>query len=161
MKSRYTAPCAHLPAGKCSKKALLELSATPNYLAHYARVNPDPSVLFFYCWERSSISGRWVKSSTAFRQARAKLFGTNEWEYMRQNPELAAIFDDAMTNNSNLTRLLFPRPTTLDLGKHHGHRRWQWNSALTHSEASHEPARRPCRPDARAGTGAAAWVSKW
>ena len=35
--------------------------------------------------------------------ARAKLVGMNEWEYMRQNPELAGIFDDAMTNNSDLT----------------------------------------------------------
>jgi hypothetical protein len=32
--------------------------------------------------------------------ARAKLFGTSEWEYMRQHPELAEIFDDAMTNVS-------------------------------------------------------------
>jgi hypothetical protein len=34
--------------------------------------------------------------------ARAKLFGSNEWEYMRQHPELAGIFDDAMTNFSDL-----------------------------------------------------------
>jgi hypothetical protein len=29
-----------------------------------------------------------------------KLFGMNEWEYMRQHPDLASIFDDAMTNFS-------------------------------------------------------------
>jgi hypothetical protein len=34
--------------------------------------------------------------------ARAKLVGMNEWEYMRQNPDLANIFDDAMTSNSDL-----------------------------------------------------------
>jgi hypothetical protein len=34
--------------------------------------------------------------------ARAKLLGTSEWEYMRRNPEMARIFDDAMTNNSDL-----------------------------------------------------------
>jgi O-methyltransferase domain len=34
--------------------------------------------------------------------ARAKLLGTSEWEYLRQNPEMARIFDDAMTNNSDL-----------------------------------------------------------
>jgi hypothetical protein len=32
--------------------------------------------------------------------ARNKLFGMSEWEYMRQHPELASIFDDAMTNLS-------------------------------------------------------------
>jgi hypothetical protein len=32
--------------------------------------------------------------------ARAKLFGKSEWEYMRQHPELARVFDDAMTNLS-------------------------------------------------------------
>jgi O-methyltransferase domain/Dimerisation domain len=36
------------------------------------------------------------------KPARAKLVGMNEWEYMRQNPELAGIFDDAMTNGSDL-----------------------------------------------------------
>jgi hypothetical protein len=35
--------------------------------------------------------------------ARAKLLGTSEWEYMRQHPEMAGIFDDAMTSNSDLT----------------------------------------------------------
>jgi SAM-dependent methyltransferase len=34
--------------------------------------------------------------------ARAQLFGKNEWEYMRQHPELACIFDDAMTNLSTM-----------------------------------------------------------
>jgi len=32
--------------------------------------------------------------------AGAKLFGMSEWEYMRQHPELASIFDGAMTNFS-------------------------------------------------------------
>lgn len=32
-----------------------------------------------------------------------KVLGMNEWEYMRQNPEMAAIFDDAMTCNASLT----------------------------------------------------------
>src|SRR5437016_657615 len=35
--------------------------------------------------------------------ARAKLLGMSEWEYLRQHPELARIFDDAMTSNSDLT----------------------------------------------------------
>lgn len=35
--------------------------------------------------------------------ARAKFLGTSEWEYMRNHPELAQVFDNAMTNNSNLT----------------------------------------------------------
>jgi hypothetical protein len=34
--------------------------------------------------------------------ARAKLVGMGEWEYMRQNPELASIFDEAMTNFSTM-----------------------------------------------------------
>src|SRR5260370_11223432 len=34
--------------------------------------------------------------------ARAKLFGKNEWEYMRQHPDLASIFDNAMTNFSEM-----------------------------------------------------------
>jgi O-methyltransferase domain len=33
--------------------------------------------------------------------SRAKLFGANEWEYMRQNPEMGRIFDDAMTSHSD------------------------------------------------------------
>ncbi len=32
--------------------------------------------------------------------AKAKLVGMSEWEYMRQHPELASIFDDAMTSLS-------------------------------------------------------------
>ncbi len=32
--------------------------------------------------------------------AGAKLFGMSEWEYMRQHPDLASIFDDAMTTFS-------------------------------------------------------------
>ena len=35
--------------------------------------------------------------------ARAKLLGMSEWEYLRQHPELARTFDDAMTSNSDLT----------------------------------------------------------
>src|SRR5258708_24840172 len=31
-----------------------------------------------------------------------KLFGKNEWEYMRQHPDLASIFDNAMTNFSEM-----------------------------------------------------------
>ncbi len=34
--------------------------------------------------------------------ARARLFGNSEWEYMQQHPELASIFDDAMTNLSSM-----------------------------------------------------------
>jgi hypothetical protein len=34
--------------------------------------------------------------------ARAKLFGKSDWEYMQQHPELASIFDDAMTNLSSM-----------------------------------------------------------
>jgi len=34
--------------------------------------------------------------------ARAMLFGMSEWEYMRQHPELAGIFDAAMTNFSSM-----------------------------------------------------------
>ena len=34
--------------------------------------------------------------------ASAKLFGMSEWEYMRQHPELAVIFDEAMTNFSSM-----------------------------------------------------------
>ena len=35
--------------------------------------------------------------------ARARLLGMSEWEYLRQHPELARIFDDAMTSNTDLT----------------------------------------------------------
>jgi hypothetical protein len=34
--------------------------------------------------------------------ARAKLFGKSDWEYMQQHPELAGIFDDAMTSLSSM-----------------------------------------------------------
>jgi hypothetical protein len=34
------------------------------------------------------------------KPAREMLFGTDEWEYMRRHPELAEIFDNAMTNLS-------------------------------------------------------------
>ncbi|MGI9071309.1 MAG: methyltransferase [Bryobacteraceae bacterium] len=33
--------------------------------------------------------------------SRAKFLGMSEWEYMRQHPEFAGIFDDAMTSNSD------------------------------------------------------------
>ena len=36
------------------------------------------------------------------KPGREKIVGMSEWEYMRQHPELARIFDDAMTSNSDL-----------------------------------------------------------
>jgi hypothetical protein len=36
------------------------------------------------------------------KPGRAKLLGMSEWEYMRQNPEVARIFDDAMTSHSEV-----------------------------------------------------------
>ena len=36
------------------------------------------------------------------KPATAKLFGMSEWEYMREHPELAGIFDEAMTNFSSM-----------------------------------------------------------
>ena len=44
--------------------------------------------------------GEVLDSVQTGKPARAKLFGMSEWEYMRQHPELAIIFDDAMTNFS-------------------------------------------------------------
>jgi hypothetical protein len=54
-----------------------------------------------------------------------KLFGMNEWEYMRQNPDLATIFDDAMTNFSSMQPLPLPPPTTSELGR----ASWMWVAA--------------------------------
>jgi hypothetical protein len=47
--------------------------------------------------------GEIVHSVKTGDPAIGKVLGMNEWEYMRQNPEMAAIFENAMTSNANLT----------------------------------------------------------
>ncbi len=46
--------------------------------------------------------GELLDSIETGKPATAKLFGVSEWEYMRQHPELAGIFDEAMTNFSSM-----------------------------------------------------------
>ena len=46
--------------------------------------------------------GELLHSIQTGEPAIAKLFGMSEWEYMRQHPELAGIFDEAMTNFSSM-----------------------------------------------------------
>ena len=46
--------------------------------------------------------GELLSSIQTGKPATDKLFGMSEWEYMRQHPELASIFDEAMTNFSSM-----------------------------------------------------------
>jgi hypothetical protein len=46
--------------------------------------------------------GEILHSIRTGQSARSKVFGMDGWEYMRQHPEIARIFDDAMTNLSAL-----------------------------------------------------------
>lgn len=75
-------------------------------LSHYLRTEEPGSIRsallywgtdFYY---RSF--GEILHSIETGEPGRAKLFGKNDWEYIRQHPDLAAIFDDAMTSLSSM-----------------------------------------------------------
>ncbi len=61
-----------------------------------------PAFLFWETELYSRAFGEMLHSIQTGEPAIAKLFGMSEWEYMRQNPELARIFDEAMTNFSTM-----------------------------------------------------------
>ena len=73
-------------------------------LSHYLRTDlPEsirPALLYWGSDFYYQSVGEILHSIETGEPATGKLWGKSDWEYMRQHPELASIFDDAMTNFS-------------------------------------------------------------
>ncbi len=75
-------------------------------LSHYLRAGVPGSVRSLLIFRGSEFFfapfGEILYSIQTGQPAREKLFGTNAFEHLKKDPEMARIFDDAMTNTSEL-----------------------------------------------------------